>query len=59
MKIKFLQVNIVFLLATEILKEDREPDARTFLASPLTAAAAAITGEVGDIRECYRETELN
>lgn len=27
------------------------PNARTFLASPLTAAVAAITGEVGDIRE--------
>lgn len=27
------------------------PNARTFLASPLTAALAAITGEVGDIRE--------
>jgi 3-isopropylmalate/(R)-2-methylmalate dehydratase large subunit len=27
------------------------PNARTFLASPLTAALAAITGEVGDVRE--------
>jgi 3-isopropylmalate/(R)-2-methylmalate dehydratase large subunit len=27
------------------------PNARTFLASPLTAAAAAITGEVSDVRE--------
>jgi len=27
------------------------PNARTFLASPLTAAVAAITGEVGDVRE--------
>jgi 3-isopropylmalate/(R)-2-methylmalate dehydratase large subunit len=27
------------------------PNARTFLASPLTAAAAAITGEVCDVRE--------
>jgi 3-isopropylmalate/(R)-2-methylmalate dehydratase large subunit len=34
------------------------PDARTMLASPLTAALAAITGEVGDIREYYRESEL-
>jgi 3-isopropylmalate/(R)-2-methylmalate dehydratase large subunit len=34
------------------------PNARTFLASPLTAALAALTGEVGDIREYYRETEL-
>lgn len=29
------------------------PNARTFLASPLTAALAAITGEVGDVREHY------
>jgi 3-isopropylmalate/(R)-2-methylmalate dehydratase large subunit len=27
------------------------PNARTFLVSPLTAAVAAITGEVGDVRE--------
>src|SRR6185295_3190524 len=27
------------------------PNARTFLASPLTAAAAAITGQVQDVRE--------
>jgi len=27
------------------------PNARTFLASPLTAAVAAITGKVGDVRE--------
>ena len=27
------------------------PGARTFLASPLTAALAAITGQVGDVRE--------
>jgi 3-isopropylmalate/(R)-2-methylmalate dehydratase large subunit len=27
------------------------PNARTFLASPLTAAAAAITGSVSDVRE--------
>jgi 3-isopropylmalate/(R)-2-methylmalate dehydratase large subunit len=31
------------------------PNARTFLASPLTAALAAITGEVGDIREYIKE----
>ncbi len=30
------------------------PNARTFLASPLTAALAAITGEVGDVREYYK-----
>jgi 3-isopropylmalate/(R)-2-methylmalate dehydratase large subunit len=30
------------------------PQARTLLASPLTAALAAITGEVGDIREYQR-----
>jgi 3-isopropylmalate/(R)-2-methylmalate dehydratase large subunit len=34
------------------------PNARTFLASPLTAALAAITGEVGDIREYYSKAEL-
>ncbi len=34
------------------------PNARTFLASPLTAALAAITGEVGDVREYYEETEM-
>lgn len=31
------------------------PNARTFLASPLTAALAAITGEVGDIREYWNK----
>lgn len=31
------------------------PNARTLLASPLTAALAAITGEVGDIREYLEE----
>jgi 3-isopropylmalate/(R)-2-methylmalate dehydratase large subunit len=34
------------------------PNARTFLASPLTAALAAITGEVGDVREYIIEEEL-
>ncbi|MES1219718.1 MAG: aconitase family protein, partial [Bacteroidota bacterium] len=33
------------------------PGARTFLASPLTAALAAITGEVGDVREYYKSYE--
>lgn len=32
------------------------PNARTLLASPLTAAVAAITGEVGDVRD-YLDTE--
>lgn len=31
------------------------PNARTFLASPLTAAAAAITGEVTDVREMMND----
>ena len=31
------------------------PNARTFLASPLTAALAAITGRVGDVREFMNE----
>jgi 3-isopropylmalate/(R)-2-methylmalate dehydratase large subunit len=34
------------------------PNARTFLASPLTAALAAITGEVGDVREFFNKPEL-
>jgi 3-isopropylmalate/(R)-2-methylmalate dehydratase large subunit len=33
------------------------PNARTFLASPLTAALAAITGEVGDVREYWKVME--
>jgi 3-isopropylmalate/(R)-2-methylmalate dehydratase large subunit len=33
------------------------PNARTFLASPLTAALAAITGKVGDVREFIGEPE--
>ncbi len=34
------------------------PNARTFLASPLTAALAAITGEVGDIRELISQSTI-
>lgn len=34
------------------------PNARTFLASPLTAALAAITGKVGDVREYYENVEM-
>jgi 3-isopropylmalate/(R)-2-methylmalate dehydratase large subunit len=29
------------------------PSSRTFLTSPLTAAAAAITGRVSDVRELF------
>ena len=32
------------------------PNSRTFLASPLTAALAAITGKVGDVREFMNKT---
>lgn len=34
------------------------PNSRTFLASPLTAAVAAVTGKVGDVREFLEEAEL-
>jgi 3-isopropylmalate/(R)-2-methylmalate dehydratase large subunit len=34
------------------------PSARTFLASPLTAAAAAITGKVTDIRDFVKQTQI-
>src|SRR4030095_2615839 len=35
------------------------PNARTFLASPLTAALAAITGRVGDVREFIDEKPVD
>ncbi|WKN31121.1 3-isopropylmalate dehydratase large subunit [Porifericola rhodea] len=34
------------------------PGARTFLASPLTAAATALNGYISDVREMLEETEL-
>ena len=32
------------------------PGSRTFLASPLTAAAAAVTGEISDVRKLIKDT---
>ena len=51
MKIKFLLVNIVSVPATEILKEDKAPGARTHLVSPEMAANAAIYGKFVDVRK--------
>jgi len=34
------------------------PNSRTFLASPLTAAAAAVTGRITDVREMFSEPEF-